>query len=395
MNILFYHKRIIDPTSGGISRITQTLSEVFESKGHIVYFLAEFVKPGCKYSDKQLILPDNDFQSSNNIRFFFEALNLYKIDVVINQYALSSKATTFFNLCKQQKDFKLISCFHNSILTPIYNYDLQKEYFLRKKHLSLIFYVLRAPIIKQLLKRIYIQKHRSHYKKAVHISDAVVNLCSGLQQELEEMIGEKASSRYFIIPNCLNISTTKSKEKQNIILWVGTFSSNVKRPDVMLDVWAHIVDKHLDWSLVFLGDGPALKETIRQAEQRKIKNVSFEGRVSPDDYYKKAKIMCVTSTHESFSLVTVEAKSYGVVPILMNTFPAASLIVNNGIDGILIDSYDMEKFAKALEYMMSNDVVIENLSESGLQSIKEFSSEKVYNQWYRLFMNIGVYTMEV
>lgn len=55
----------------------------------------------------------------------------------------------------------------------------------------------------------------------------------------------------------------------------------------------------------------------------------------------------------------------------------------------------MEKFAKALEYMMSNDVVIEDLSESGLQSIKEFSSEKVYNQWYRLFMNIGVYTMEV
>ena len=385
MNILFYHKCVIDPQLGGISKITYTLANIFRTYNHNVWFLSENENKKNDNTNIQFVLPNRNLITEENIVFFYNILKKYNIDVVINQNALSAESSSFVEICKSKFEFKLVSCFHNSILTPIYNFALQKEYILKKKHLSFLFKLLKTRVLKSILTRIYISKHRHHYLKAVESSDAVVSLCDGLRDELSIMIGKLCLEKHYVIPNCVLIPEESVFEKQKEVLWVGTFDNSIKRPDVMLDVWKKISGRFSDWTLIFLGDGPSFVEMKSLAERYKISNIKFEGRVDPENFYKKAKILCLTSTHESFSLVTVEAKNHGVVPIIMNTFPAAKLIVENGVNGVLVDSYNIEKYTQNLIELMSNTDKLKKMSDDCINSRNQYSPLIVYKLWSKLF----------
>ena len=70
MNILFYHKCVIDPQSGGISKITYTLAEVFKTYNHNVYFLSEIDTKKSKLVNIQYVLPNKDVITEENITYF-------------------------------------------------------------------------------------------------------------------------------------------------------------------------------------------------------------------------------------------------------------------------------------------------------------------------------------
>ena len=93
----------------------------------------------------------------------------------------------------------------------------------------------------------------------------------------------------------------------------------------MLRIWKQVESKHPDWNLLMLGDGPSWKEMKELSKSLGLQRVSFSGRVQPEVYYKKSSILCVTSVHESFSLVTLEAQRAGCVPILNNAFSPAPM----------------------------------------------------------------------
>lgn len=389
MNILFYHKCVIDPQSGGISKITYTLADVFKTYNHNVYFLSEKENKKIKMRSIQYVLPNNDVISEENIVYFQKLLNEKNIDIVINQYALNSVSSSFLELCKSKFNFKLVSCFHNSILTPIYNFAYQKEYILKKNKLSVLYRLLKTDILKSILIKLYIKRHRTHYRDTVNGSDAVVSLCEGLRDELFKMIGDYSGTNHYVIPNCVHIPDNYILNKRNDIIWVGTFDNSVKRPDLMLEIWPQISEKCPNWTLRFLGDGPSYNEMKNLAERKKMEHVVFEGRVSPEEYYKKAKVLCLTSTHESFSLVTVEAKRYGVVPIIMNTFPAAEIIVNDGVDGILVNHYDKKKYAQNVINLLLNPLKLKEMSKMCLLSKEQFSPNLIYRYWNNLFLELN------
>ena len=389
MNILFYHKCVIDPQSGGISKITYTLAEVFKTYNHNVYFLSEIDTKKSKLVNIQYVLPNKDVITEENITYFQMLLNEKNIDIVINQYALHAVSSTFLELCKKKYNFKLVSCFHNSILTPIYNFAYQKEYILKKNNLSCLYKLLKTNILKSILTKLYIKKHRAHYHNTVKSSDAVVSLCEGLRDELFKIIGENFDTNHYVIPNCVQVPNDCILNKRNEIIWVGTFDNCVKRPDVMLDVWSQINEECPYWTLRFLGDGPSYVEMKNLAERNKLKNVIFEGRVCPEEYYKKAKVICLTSTHESFSLVIVEAKNHGVVPVIMNTFPATKIIVKDGVDGLLVNNYDKDKFAQSIVDLLSNPLKLDEMSKMCLLSKGQFSPELIYKHWNKLFLELN------
>ena len=105
------------------------------------------------------------------------------------------------------------------------------------------------------------------------------------------------------------------------------------------------------------------------------------GRVSPSSFYKKASIVCVTSVHESFSLVTTEAHSYGLPVIAFNSFTAAPLVIENGKDGILVPPFDIEAYAEKLSDLMDNDKQRLSMSKEALKSIEKFSPETICSKW--------------
>ena len=110
----------------------------------------------------------------------------------------------------------------------------------------------------------------------------------------------------------------------------------------------------------------------------------FEGRIDPIPFYCKAKIVTVTSSFESFSLVTLEAQKYGCVPIVYNTFPAASMLIKDGQTGFLIAPYETKSFAnKILKVALETDI-FEVMSQMAIESSKKYSPDVIFYKWKKL-----------
>ena len=385
MRVLFFHLNGIDDNAGGVSRTTETLGRIFEDNGIEVWFVgAKNIKKDKQYHPHQFFLPNEErIIDKLNVVFLSQFVKQRGEVCIINQASLSSEAVNFIADVKKQTGARIISCLHNSVLTPVLNGAYQKEFLLRKKHLSFLFEIMRTPLVKNLLTYVYIQKYRPFYMNILEKSDKVILLCDGQVDELRKMCGSIDENKVSVIPNC-QLPVQKSvmnESKEDIVLWVGTVDYSIKRPDNMLKIWNKIYQKHPGWQLLIVGDGPALNAVKSMAKTMCLERVSFAGRKSPGEYYKKAKIVCVTSVHESFSLVTTEAQANGAVPVVFNSFTAAPVVVRNGETGILVPPFNLDTFANEMSRLMSDNNRLNNMSEEAQKAVSQFSPDRVFKKW--------------
>ena len=382
-NVLFLYIKAVQPNIGGIGRITYTLGELFRKKGHNVWYVSTGKTDVGKIDDAQLFLAEDDYSSNANYDHLSKFILDNRIDVIINQIAPHKPVALLFERLKEEigDRIKLINCFHTSVLTPALNYAYQVEYSLRKKNLGFIFYLLKWRPMKNYLIRSYINHYRGLYKKVVESADTNVVLNEGQEEELCKMIGVKSHPSILIIPNCVPATNKTDIVKENMVLWCGNFSCRVKRPDLMIDIWKHVSKKHTDWKLVMAGDGPDFEEMKLYAFKKKVDKIVFTGRVDSKPLFEKAKIVCVTSSQESFSLVAVEGMQHGAPVVLFNCFTMAPKLVENGKNGYLIDKFDKKEFENALDILMDNDMVRIAMSKNALKQANHFHSDKIYKQW--------------
>lgn len=382
MNIVFFHGNGILPNFGGISRITDILGNLFVSKGNDVWYIgAQDKHKGQKYSVRQSFLPSADLFSDENLKYIASFVKENKIDTIINQCALDPNSAKFLALCREKAPFLLVSCFHNSILTPVLNGAYQKEYLLKKRGLGWVFNLMNTSIVRYLMTKAYIQKHRKRYLSTINNSDYVVVLCDGQIRELYRMCGLKTSNKVCVIPNGIDINAHFSESKEKIVLWVGTFDYSVKRPDNMLRIWKIVENQHPDWTLLMLGDGPSWQEMQLMSKTLGLNHVVFKGRVVPDEFYRKALIACVTSVHEAFSMVVLEAQRVGCIPVVNNSFTSIPMLIEDRVNGCIVKAFDNADFAKVLSALMDDSEKQKQISRRAIENAKRFSLDNIYEQW--------------
>lgn len=382
MNIVFFHGNGILPNFGGISRITDILGNLFVSKGNDVWYIGVQDKhKGQKYSVRQSFLPSADLFSDENLKYIASFVKENKVDTIINQCALDPNSAKFLALCREKAPFLLVSCFHNSILTPVLNGAYQKEYLLKKRGLGWVFNLMNTSIVRYLMTKAYIQKHRKRYLSTINNSDYVVVLCDGQIRELYRMCGLKTSNKVCVIPNGIDINAHFSESKEKIVLWVGTFDYSVKRPDNMLRIWKIVENQHPDWTLLMLGDGPSWQEMQQMSKSLELKHVFFKGRIVPDEYYDKALIACVTSVHEAFSMVVLEAQRVGCIPVVNNSFTSIPMLIEDRVNGCIVKAFDNADFAKVLSALMDDSEKQKQISRRAIENAKRFSLDNIYEQW--------------
>lgn len=391
MTILFFHLNGIQPNNGGISRITYNLINEFSHIGIAAYALGLKTKDEIEYEKWQYFLPLRELESKENKDCLLSLINKLKVDVIVNQAALDHHAVCFIDEVHQiNKKVKIISCIHNSVLTQIKNYPFQIESKLCESHKTFIFKALSLKITRYALELYGILSRHSQYLKMLESSDKVVMLSPGHRKELVKMLCGRYGKKIAYIPNCiLNVSNEEVfEEKENLVLWVGTVDRSVKRIDFILDVWEQFWLVNKGWKLLVLGDGPALEWAKKQVKKRNLQTVDFLGRVNPEPYYRKAKISCVTSSHESFSMVILESFSAGVVPIVNNSFPSASYLIKNAYNGRLANEFDRKSFLKCLQETTSSKETLNAMAHNALLSAKKYTAGEISKMWIELFQKL-------
>ena len=389
MNIAFFHSNGIIPTLGGISRTTYNLLKLFRENGHTVWLIGEKnVQLDYAYDHQQIFLNGAEIDSPENKCFLCGFFAENNIDIVINQNPFVRKYVDLLGYCKKEIGIKVVSCYHNSILTPIYLYAYQREYLLKKKDRKWLFSLLKNKIVNKIIIWLYIHKYRKCFRETIENSDAVVLLCEGQIEEFKRMSGISDLSNVYVIPNYMPSVSHEKHIKLKQVLWVGTFDYTIKRPDYMLKIWSKIEPNYPDWTLYMLGDGPSLKEMKSLAENLSLKHVVFTGRVNPEKYYQRADIQCITSIHEAFPMVSIEAMAHYMPVVAFDSFTSASYIINNEVDGLLVDYFDIEKYCKAVETLIVNVNRRSQMGKNAYNDSTRFSKEVVYSLWEKMMNSL-------
>lgn len=157
---------------------------------------------------------------------------------------------------------------------------------------------------------------------------------------------------------------------------MGRLADSPKKVDRLLNVWKKVQPLHPDWHLYLVGDGPERGNLERMAERLKLENVHFEGVQEPAPYYRKARILCLTSTHEGMPMVINEALSYGCVPVVFNSFHAAEDMLPDRETGRLIPPFSLRLFAREMDELMSGPYV-----PPSTRVLTNYQPEKVIPLW--------------
>lgn len=106
--------------------------------------------------------------------------------------------------------------------------------------------------------------------------------------------------------------------KQPTILFVGRFVP-VKNVSELLSAFAVVVQQRDDAQLVLVGDGPLKEQLEKECRSLGITDaVSFAGYVPHEEvsqYFRGADVFAMSSRHESFGMVLLEAMASGTPPV--------------------------------------------------------------------------------
>ena len=375
--ILWLYNMPLVPEAGGTERITSLIRNGLLRRGY-----------NCM---KMLVVnPETEkiTYEGEQIQDLFEFLKKNNVDTIINQDGITNKVLNVFlnkgGLRWQREGGRIITCLHFDPDAPSVI-----KLFLSKKTKTLKDWFI---ITKLQLLSSYYQNQKDNqagklYNELYDKSDSFVCLSKTHFAYLHKVMKRTSYEKMVAINNPLtfddisDISILGKKKKQ--ILIVARMDEFYKRISLALKAWGFLQDIK-DWRLVIVGDGPSLRDYKDYVQKNHLHNVCFEGRQTPETYYKDSSIFLMTSDKEGWGLTLTESLQRGVVPIVMDSCPVFSEIISDGVNGFLTPNNEIKKFADKVRLLMTNHDILYKMEKQALVSASKFNIDNTIEQWKKI-----------
>lgn len=388
-NVLFLLKGL---ETGGLEVVTAVLANKFVAEGHSVSVFA-FLGGKNSIADRfdkriKLYLQNDYSQSRTNIENLRHVLKDDNISVIINQWGLPYIPIKVALKASRGLQVKIISVYHNA---PSFNGRIQK--------LNIALQGCENP-----LKRLLLNVSRRAFKYVtsramayiyLH-SDVFLVLSPSYIDDFKKFTGVNDGGHLQVLTNPITVEHDDYEfafdEKQKEIIYVGRLDFVQKRVYRVIDTWNYLEERFPDWRLTIVGDGEDRENLENHVKCLGLKRVSFEGFQKPIEYYKRATILLLTSDFEGFPLVLAECMSFGVIPAVYNSYSAVGDIIDDGKDGIVIpyhkNGYEANEAAGMIANIMKDNGKREQMALTAIKKSKEYSVEKIYSEWERVFHSL-------
>ena len=187
------------------------------------------------------------------------------------------------------------------------------------------------------------------------------------------------------------LSDVSYNKKSTKIVTVGRFDYQ-KGYDYLVQVAKKVLAKRSDWIWEIYGSG-------NQDEVDKIRNLINENDLqdklvikglekNQDLIYGDKGIYVMTSRYEGLPLVLLEAQQYNL-PIVSFSCPTGpNEIVEDGVNGYLVECYDTDKLSQKLLELLEDEVLRQSFSEHAKDNMDKFDKDKILKQWIELIETI-------
>lgn len=175
------------------------------------------------------------------------------------------------------------------------------------------------------------------------------------------------------------------QKQKKIILAAGRLHK-YKQFDILIDSFSLIKDKHKDWDLVILGDGEERRSLTNQIIKLKMdKRIYLPGIVgNVSSWYDRADLFVLSSLVEGFPNVLLEAMSYGLPCVSFDCDTGPRELINDGINGILVNPNEKELgISKAISRVINDKKLRTNIAEKALLTRNNNSIRNIIHKWNR------------
>ena len=176
-------------------------------------------------------------------------------------------------------------------------------------------------------------------------------------------------------------------KKEKIVLYVGRIDNGFKNVDKLIRAWARIAPHVPDWKFLICGNGGEFEEDKQLIQDEHIPRCEMLGVVNPTDYYKCASVIVMASSaSEGWGMVLVEAQQYGCVPIVLNSYASIRDIIQNTINGILVEKNSnwQEIFSNQLLNLLLDKEGREQMMYNAIYSAHRYDINNIGQQWLKL-----------
>jgi glycosyltransferase involved in cell wall biosynthesis len=227
--------------------------------------------------------------------------------------------------------------------------------------------------------------------KQMNQMDACQVLMPSFINEAKKYLVTKVACIPNIVPQVdCDISARQTKDKK-IIINISRIEPQ-KQQDILVKAFAKIVHKFKNkWEIHLYGHeyDKKYKNSIEKfiSDNHLSDVVLFKGTTKNVlEKLQNADIFAFPSAHEGFGLALAEAMSMRLPSIGFENAPGVNELIKDGENGFLCK--DVDDFADKLSILMNNEDLRATMGLNARESIKEYSSDKVWAKWEKLFDEI-------
>lgn len=170
------------------------------------------------------------------------------------------------------------------------------------------------------------------------------------------------------------------------LITVGRFCYE-KGYDYLVKVAKKVLAKNPDWEWDIYGTGnEKIKHQLMEFNKgRQQDKVNLMGNVKGiENIYPGHGIYIMTSRSEGLPLVLLEAKTFGLPIVSFDCPTGPSEIVLDGVNGYLIDNYDIDVMSERIQNLIDNKDLRLEFSRNSMVGTEKFNKEQILQKWISL-----------
>jgi len=210
--------------------------------------------------------------------------------------------------------------------------------------------------------------------------------CIVLNEDIQEKYSKNLGIKTQVIYNARSFaSNEKSDVNFPMFIACGGFNS-AKGFDLLIKSFTIFSKSNSGWNLTIIGDGPS-----RPQIEKMIKTSNLTDRIkltgiikNVEEVMRTASVFLLSSRWEGFPMTVTEALELGL-PVIAYDITAMGPLVENGKEGLLAPSFDVQVFAGCMTRLANDESERKRMSKNAIAKTSELSAEKIAAQWKELF----------
>ena len=235
--------------------------------------------------------------------------------------------------------------------------------------------LFKLPFVEPIYDRLYCKKLNSRMKKVFCKTKMAAQYIADKGITNTEVVGVGLDAEKFEAETRIKADTQalldKMAGKRNI-LYVGAISER-KNTALLLQAFAKLkkAPENADVQLVLVGKGSeGYVQKCKSLPQEGVVWCNFIENAQLKFVYETADIFTLPSSEEIFGMVLLEALYFGTATVASHTAGAETLI-SQGQTGIIVEDFDPDTWAKALDSLLRDPQTVATLGENAAKSIRE------------------------